>query len=172
MASAIRLICTVPNGFEAGGVTEAARRLNAGLEITARAHSDAEVEHLLRHGCDTPISGERELAAAMLAQLRVPKAESPGVVGSAGTAMEGRPLLDDAEWALLSAGRLDNLAAGQAVGRAALFDGTARIGAFDETRLSGALAGLVEKDLLADLGDGRLALTPAGARLAAAAPTY
>ena len=86
--------------------------------------------------------------------------------------MEGRPLLDDAEWALLSAGRLDNLAAGQAVGRAALFDGAARIGAFDETRLSGALAGLVEKDLLADLGDGRLALTPAGARLAAAAPTY
>ncbi|WP_367183355.1 YbaL family putative K(+) efflux transporter [Phenylobacterium sp.] len=171
VTSAMRLICTAPSGFEAGSVTEAARRLNPGLQISARAHSDAEVEHLLRHGCDTPVSGERELAAAMLAQLRPAKTDGPPAAVGPPPA-EGRPMLNDAEWALLSAGRLDDLAPGQAVGRDALFDGVERIGAFDPERLSSAVAGLIAKDLMADLGGGRVAFTPAGARLAATAPVY
>jgi len=170
--SALRVICTVPSGFEAGGVTEEARKMNPDLEIIARAHSDAEVEHLLKHGCDTPISGERELAAAMLAQLRPPKAEPRETVAAPAPTLDARPMLDDAEWALLSVARLDDLAAGQAVDRQALFDGTERIGGFGVERLANAVAGLVAKDLMADLGGGRVALTPAGGRVAATAPVY
>jgi len=173
LSSATRLICTVPSGFEAGSVTEEARRMNPDLEIIARAHSDAEVEHLLKHGCDTPVSGERELATAMLAQLRPTKAEpDASSAPAAPVAPEARPMLDDAEWALLSVARLDELAAGEAADREALFDGTDRIGGFDRERLQSAVAGLVAKDLMADVGGGRVALTPAGVRVAATAPVY
>jgi len=171
VTSATRVICTIPSGFEAGSVTEEARRMNADLEIIARAHSDDEVEHLRKHGCDTPISGERELAASMLSQLGPAKA-APTPPPSPAPVAEGRTLLDDAEWALLSTARLDELAAGQAVDREALFDGAGRIGTFEAERLQSAVAGLVAKDLLADLGGGRVALTPAGLRLAATAPVY
>lgn len=72
--AARRLIVTIPSGFEAGGVVQEARRANPGLRIIARAHSDAEIEHLARLGCDDPVSGERELAAAMLALAERPPA--------------------------------------------------------------------------------------------------
>ena len=171
--AATRLICTIPSGFEAGSVTEEARRMNSSLEIIARAHSDEEVEHLRKHGCDTPISGERELAASMLSQLGPVKDEPAAAVSTVPPPItEGRPLLDDAEWALLSAARFDDLAAGQAVGREALFDGAGRIGTFDPERLQSAVAGLIAKDLLADVGGDRVALTPGGLRMAAAAPVY
>ena len=42
------------------------RAANPGLEIVARAHFDAEVEHLLQHGADIVIMGEREIAHSML----------------------------------------------------------------------------------------------------------
>ncbi|TAJ72355.1 MAG: Kef family K(+) transporter [Phenylobacterium sp.] len=170
--AARKLICTIPDGFEAGGVTEEARRVNPDLRIIARAHSDAEVEHLRKHGCDLAISGERELAAAMLAQLRPAKEELPPLVPPAPAAAEGRALLDDAEWALLSVARLDELAAGQAVDREGLFEGAERLGSFGTERLQSAVAGLIAKDLMADLGGGRVALTSAGVRNAAHAPVY
>ncbi len=78
IAQAQRLIVTIPNGYEAGGVVQEARKVQPDVEIIARAHSDAEVEHLRKLGCDTPISGERELAAAMLAQLRPVKDQAAG----------------------------------------------------------------------------------------------
>jgi CPA2 family monovalent cation:H+ antiporter-2 len=166
-----RLICTAPDGFEAGGVTEEARRVNPALEIIARAHSDAEVEHLLKHGCDKPVSGERELAAAMLAHLQTP-AERPPPLAAPSAAPTPQLLLNDAEWALLSAACFESLVAGQAVPRDQLFEGARRIGEFDAEQLASAAAGLAAKDLLAALDGERLALTPAGARQAAHAPVY
>ncbi|MBL8555725.1 MAG: Kef family K(+) transporter [Phenylobacterium sp.] len=171
VGAAHRLICTAPDGFEAGGVTEEARRVNPKLEIIARAHSDAEVEHLRKHGCDRPVSGERELAAAMLAHLQ-PGTERPPPLAVAAPAPPPQMLLNDAEWALLSAARLDDLAAGQAVAQEQLFEGARRIGDFGAEQLASAVAGLAAKDLLAALDGERVALTPAGARQAAHAPVY
>lgn len=63
------LMVAIPDGFEAGQVIEQARRINPGLFIVARAHSDEEVEHLLRHGASKVIMGEREIAFGMLKML-------------------------------------------------------------------------------------------------------
>jgi CPA2 family monovalent cation:H+ antiporter-2 len=40
--------------------------MNPAIQIVARAHSDAEVEHLTRLGADTVIMGEREIARAII----------------------------------------------------------------------------------------------------------
>jgi CPA2 family monovalent cation:H+ antiporter-2 len=57
---------TVPDGFEAARVVEIARQLNPGIRILARSHSDAEAEHLAGRGADVIISGEEEIAQAMI----------------------------------------------------------------------------------------------------------
>ena len=64
------MIVTAPDAFEAGQIVERARLLNPKLAIIARAHSDAEVEHLLHYGADRVIMGEREIAAAMVEWLK------------------------------------------------------------------------------------------------------
>jgi CPA2 family monovalent cation:H+ antiporter-2 len=64
------LFVAIPAAFEAGQIVEQARRRNPGLDIVARAHFDAEVDHLLQHGANTVIMGEREIAAAMLQRIR------------------------------------------------------------------------------------------------------
>jgi CPA2 family monovalent cation:H+ antiporter-2 len=68
LAQARWLFIAIPNGFEAGQIAAQARKLNPDLAIIARAHSDAEVEHLRRHGADSVILGEREIAHGMLGQ--------------------------------------------------------------------------------------------------------
>jgi CPA2 family monovalent cation:H+ antiporter-2 len=173
IAEAQRLIVTIPNGFEAGGIVQEARKSQPDLEIIARAHSDAEVEHLVKLGCDSPISGERELAAAMLGRLR-PARDPEGETALSGPSVtpEGRPILSDAEWALLSIARLDGLVAGQAVSRLDLFQGAERIGRFDEDALANAVAGLASKSLVRVFGDGSVELTRSGVLLAARAPVY
>ena len=60
------LFVAIPEAFEAGQIVQQARRANPGLPIVARAHFDAEVEHLLSHGASLVIMGEREIAQAML----------------------------------------------------------------------------------------------------------
>jgi CPA2 family monovalent cation:H+ antiporter-2 len=57
---------TVPDGFEAGRVVELARQINPAIRIMARSHSDAEAEHLAGRGADIIISGEEEIAQAMI----------------------------------------------------------------------------------------------------------
>ena len=57
---------TVPDGFEAGRVVEIARQLNPKIRIFARSHNDAEIEHLTARGADVIISGEEEIAQAMI----------------------------------------------------------------------------------------------------------
>ena len=63
------LLVAIPNGFEAGQAIEQARQINPGLLIIARAHSDEEVEYLLRLGASKVIMGEREIALGMLKML-------------------------------------------------------------------------------------------------------
>ena len=64
------LIVAIPDGFEAGQIAAQARAANPGLPIIARAHFDAEVEHLKKHGADVVIMGEREIAKTMLEQAK------------------------------------------------------------------------------------------------------
>ena len=52
--------------FEAGRIVELARTINPNVKVYARAHSDAEVEHLRGFGADLIVSGEREIADAMI----------------------------------------------------------------------------------------------------------
>ncbi|RVA05499.1 Kef family K(+) transporter, partial [Mesorhizobium sp. M7A.F.Ca.CA.002.05.1.1] len=54
---ASRLILAIPNAFEAGQIVLRARAANPGINVIARAHSDAEVEHLKGLGADTVIMG-------------------------------------------------------------------------------------------------------------------
>lgn len=69
-----RLILAIPNAFEAGQVVLRARAANQTIEIIARAHSDAEVEHLKGVGADTVIMGEREIARGIVEEvLAAPK---------------------------------------------------------------------------------------------------
>jgi CPA2 family monovalent cation:H+ antiporter-2 len=65
-ATARCLFVAVPNAFEAGTIVEQARAANPSLPIIARAHSEAEHEHLVGLGATHTIVGERELALGML----------------------------------------------------------------------------------------------------------
>src|SRR3546814_15808943 len=42
------LLIAIPEGFEAGAIFQRAQELNPDLRVIARAHSDAEVQHLER----------------------------------------------------------------------------------------------------------------------------
>ncbi|KAA2234360.1 YbaL family putative K(+) efflux transporter [Salinarimonas soli] len=69
LAGARRLVSAIPNPFEASTLIEAGRSVNPRLVVVARAHSDAEVEHLQRYGADHIVLGEREIAREMTARL-------------------------------------------------------------------------------------------------------
>jgi K+:H+ antiporter len=70
LPGATLLLVAIPDAFEAGQIVEQARAVNPRIEIVARAHFDAEVEHLLQHGADTVVMGEREIARTMLELAR------------------------------------------------------------------------------------------------------
>jgi CPA2 family monovalent cation:H+ antiporter-2 len=65
-ANARRLVLAIPNAFEAGRIILLARDANPDITVIARAHSDAEVEHLIGLGADKVIMGEREIARGIL----------------------------------------------------------------------------------------------------------
>ncbi|ESX26835.1 Kef family K(+) transporter [Mesorhizobium sp. C416B] len=75
-----RLILAIPNAFEAGQIVLRARAANPGINVIARAHSDAEVEHLKGLGADTVIMGEREIARGIVQEVlekkRMPRPEA------------------------------------------------------------------------------------------------
>ncbi|MGH6862251.1 MAG: NAD-binding protein, partial [Phyllobacterium sp.] len=80
LAEARQLILAIPNAFEAGQIVVKARAANPVIRILARAHSDAEVQHLLDLGADAVIMGEREIARGIVAHilnLDEPKPEGP-----------------------------------------------------------------------------------------------
>ncbi len=60
------LLVAIPDAFEGGQVVQQARAINPELPIVARAHSEAEIEHLLKHGASLVVMGEHEIAKAML----------------------------------------------------------------------------------------------------------
>ena len=61
------LLVAVPNGLEAGEVVAHARKQRGDLRIVARAHVDAEVQHITSSGANRVIMGEDEIAKQMLA---------------------------------------------------------------------------------------------------------
>ncbi|RVB80085.1 MULTISPECIES: YbaL family putative K(+) efflux transporter [unclassified Mesorhizobium] len=73
------LILAIPNAFEAGQIVLRARAANPKINVIARAHSDAEVEHLKGLGADTVIMGEREIARGIVEEVlgRKPEAAEP-----------------------------------------------------------------------------------------------
>jgi CPA2 family monovalent cation:H+ antiporter-2 len=82
------LVVAIPDAFEAGQAVEQGRRENAGLTIIARAHSDAEVEHLTKLGADVVVMGERETARGMLDSLRAEALKAAMRGGSGGKPQE------------------------------------------------------------------------------------
>jgi CPA2 family monovalent cation:H+ antiporter-2 len=60
------LVIAIPEAFEAGQIVQQARAVNPEIQIIARAHSDAEVEHLTNLGADIAVLGEREIAHGMI----------------------------------------------------------------------------------------------------------
>ena len=60
------LLVAIPDAFEGGQVVQQARAINPTLAIVARAHSEAEIEHLLKHGANLVVMGEHEIAKTML----------------------------------------------------------------------------------------------------------
>ncbi|TPJ61853.1 MULTISPECIES: cation:proton antiporter [unclassified Mesorhizobium] len=74
-----RLILAIPNAFEAGQIVLRARAANPAINVVARAHSDAEVEHLKGLGADTVIMGEREIARGIVEEVlgHKPRAAEP-----------------------------------------------------------------------------------------------
>ena len=65
-----------------------ARAARPNLKIIARAHSDAEVEHLERFGADHIVLGEREIAREMASYL-VDDSGSDSLGGGADLAPDG-----------------------------------------------------------------------------------
>jgi CPA2 family monovalent cation:H+ antiporter-2 len=75
-AAARCMFVAVPDAFEAGTIVERTRALNPAIPIIARAHSEAEHEHLKRLGATHTVLAERELALEMLRKAGI-TTESP-----------------------------------------------------------------------------------------------
>ncbi|MDH7453506.1 YbaL family putative K(+) efflux transporter [Luteimonas composti] len=58
-------VFAIPRALEAGETIERMKTLNPALTVLARAHSEAEVRHLLQHGADGAVLAERELAFSL-----------------------------------------------------------------------------------------------------------
>ncbi|MFL9824271.1 YbaL family putative K(+) efflux transporter [Rhodoplanes sp. SY1] len=88
LAGARRLVLAIPNAFEAGQVVEQAKAANPALEIIARAHSDAEVEHLESLGAAVVIMGEREIARGIVEHIVPLDAAAAGDAASGGAGVD------------------------------------------------------------------------------------
>jgi CPA2 family monovalent cation:H+ antiporter-2 len=64
-AGATHALLAIPNAYEAGEIIARLRAANPAMTILARAHSEAEVRHLLGSGADGAVLAERELAYSM-----------------------------------------------------------------------------------------------------------
>ena len=69
LSGARYLLIAIPEAFEAGQIVQQARAANPKIQVIARAHSDAEVDHLKSLGADLIIMGEREIALGIIQNL-------------------------------------------------------------------------------------------------------
>ena len=76
-AGARRLVLAIPNAFEGGQIILRARAANPNIIVIARAHSDAEVDHLKSKGAANVIMGEREIARGIVELIIPPAPPSP-----------------------------------------------------------------------------------------------
>jgi len=58
-------ILAIPQALEAGEIIAKLKKMNPEISVLARAHSEAEVKHLLDHGADAAVLAERELAYSL-----------------------------------------------------------------------------------------------------------
>jgi CPA2 family monovalent cation:H+ antiporter-2 len=58
-------VFAIPQALEAGETIERLKTLNPAITVLARAHSEGQVRHLLRHGADAAVLAERELAYSL-----------------------------------------------------------------------------------------------------------
>jgi len=77
LAGARRLYVTIPEPFEAGQIVQQARAANPSLDILARAHSSATVEHFEKLGANLIVLGETEIAYRMLERGRADTSPRP-----------------------------------------------------------------------------------------------
>jgi CPA2 family monovalent cation:H+ antiporter-2 len=63
------LLVAIPDAFEGGQVVAQTRAINPLLPIIARAHSEAEIEHLIKLGANLVVMGEHEIAKAMIGDV-------------------------------------------------------------------------------------------------------
>jgi CPA2 family monovalent cation:H+ antiporter-2 len=68
------LLIAIPEGVEAGAIVRRARAINPKLVIVARAHSDEEVDDLVRRGADHVVMAERETATRMTERAMLTRA--------------------------------------------------------------------------------------------------
>lgn len=95
LAEARRLIVAIPNAFEAGQIVQQAKAANPGVDVIARAHSDAEVQYLTDLGANSVIMGEREIARAIIEWVTAGAAAEPAAGPGAERGEE--PVVDAAE---------------------------------------------------------------------------
>ena len=81
--SAAIAILAIPQPLEAGESIAKLRAINPTLPVLARAHSDAEVKHLLAHGADGAVMAERELAYSLAEMVMASPAYRYGHLPSA-----------------------------------------------------------------------------------------
>jgi CPA2 family monovalent cation:H+ antiporter-2 len=74
------LLVALADAFEGGQAVEQARAINPALPIIARAHSEAESEHLKKFGATSVVMAEHEIGKTMIADIPpVSPAPSTGV---------------------------------------------------------------------------------------------
>ena len=80
------LLVAIPDAFEGGQVVEQTRAINPVLPIIARAHSEAEIEHLIKLGANLVVMGEHEIAKAMIGDVGDVRSPTRADAGDAVTA--------------------------------------------------------------------------------------
>lgn len=63
------LLVAIPDAFEGGQAVQQGRTLNPVLPIIARAHSEEEIDHLIKLGANLVVMGEHEIAKAMIGDV-------------------------------------------------------------------------------------------------------
>ncbi|MDX2289984.1 MAG: YbaL family putative K(+) efflux transporter [Hyphomicrobiaceae bacterium] len=71
IAKSKTLFVAIPDVFEAGQIVQQARAANPGLAIIARAHSNAEADHLTKCGATAVVQSSQEIARAMVGKYQL-----------------------------------------------------------------------------------------------------